>query len=401
MTAVIRVLFLITDFDRGGAERLLYQIVRRLSRERFAPQVACLGGPGYYTEQYRRLNVPVHHLGLWAPRGIAAAGFPLALARSVFGLARLLGREHIEVVQTFLFHANMVGRLAGPLAGTPVVLGAVHTVEPRHWHTLLDGLTFPLGSGEVCVSEAVREFQAQRAKLPLRSLFVIPNGVDAADFSLPAAPFERGTQESLTRRRHARAILGLPPADPVFAFVGRLCEAKALPDLLSAFSIVAARQERAVLAIAGDGPLAPQLRAMVHRMALEGRVRLVGWLDDPGVLYSAADCFVLSSKTEGMPVAALEAMAAGLPLVTTDVAGCIELMVPGETGLLFRQGDVGGLASGMLSVLKEPDQAAQMGRQARERALGRFNLDRMVRRYEALYGKLLSAAYTLKGPRRS
>ena len=397
---MIRVFFLITDFDRGGAERALYEIVRRLRRSLFTPQVACLGGPGYYTEQYRRLNIPVRHLGLRAPRGAEAARFPLALARTVFRLARLLRGERVEVLQTFLFHANMVGRLAGALARTPVVLGAVRTAEPRHSHTLLDGLTFSLGTGEVCVSEAVRGFQAQRADVPPGRLFVIPNGVDPADFAVPSAPFERGTEEGLARRRRARADLGLPQADPVFAFVGRLCEAKALPDLLSAFSVVAARQERAVLVIAGDGPLAPQVRTLAHRRGLEGRVRLTGWLDDPGVLYSAADCFVLSSRTEGMPGVVLEAMAAALPVVSTDAAGCRELIADEGMGLLVGRGDVGALASAMLNMLEEPDRAAHMGQQARRRALSHFNLDHMVRRYEALYGKLLSAWNTLGKPRR-
>ena len=90
---MIRTLFLITDFDRGGAEKALYGLICRLDRGRFAPQVACLGVPGYYTEKYRRLNIPVHHVGLLPPRGMAAVGFPLALVRSVLRLAGLLRRH--------------------------------------------------------------------------------------------------------------------------------------------------------------------------------------------------------------------------------------------------------------------------------------------------------------------
>jgi len=386
---MVRVLFLITEFDRGGAERALYDIVSRLDRERFAPQVACLGGPGYYTERYSALGIPVHHLGLRAPRGLRLAPFALACAGAVLRLSRLLVRERIRVLQTFLFHANLLGRAAALLARTPVVLGGVRTAEPRHSHTLLDGLTFWLVSGEVCVSEAVRRFQAGRAGLPPGKLFVIPNGVCEADFPVPAAPFGLGAEQSLALRGRARAELGLPPAAPVFAFAGRLCEAKAIPDLLRAFLRVARHDLEAVLAIAGDGPLAPEVRRRIARPDLEGRVVLTGWLDDPRALYAAADCLVLSSKTEGMPGAVLEAMASGLPVVATDAPGCEELVLDGQTGFLVGRGRPRELAARMRDVLEDPPRAARMGLAGRARALGAFSLPRLVRRYEALYERLL------------
>lgn len=390
---MIRILYLITEFDRGGAERALYDIVRHLDRSLFEPQVACLGGPGYYSEKYRALGLPVHHLGLRCAHGPAAALFPLGVARCILRLRRLLRREQIEVLQTFLFHANMVGRLAAALARTPVSIGAVRTAEPRHSHTLVDGLTFGLVRGEICVSEAVRQFQVQRAGLPPQRLFVIPNGVDPGEFPVPAAPFACGAEDSLERRRAARTELGLPPEDPVFAFVGRLCEAKALPDLVSAFRAVLRQRGQTVLALAGDGPLAPALRRTAARRQWAGRVRLLGWLDDPRQLYAAADCFVLSSRTEGMPGVVLEAMASGLPVVCTNAPGCAETVTDGEAGLVVRRGDVRALSAAMLTMLENTGRAAQMGRRGRQRALGQFDLRDMVRLYEGLYSELLAQTH--------
>ncbi len=390
---MIRILFLITDFDGGGAEKALYEMVRRLSRDLFAPQVACLGGPGYYTEKYRALDIPVHHFGLTPSCGLAAAGFPVTLMRTAFRLARLLRREHIQVLQTFLFHANILGRFAGSLARTPVVLGAVRTAEPRHMHTLIDGLTFCLTDGEVCVSEEVRRFQARRAGLPLDRLFVVPQGVDAEQYPVPAAPFGMGTQKATARRLRAREAFGLPADRPVFMFLGRLCAAKALPDLLAAFSkLVPGREGPALLAIGGDGPQAGMLRADVCRMGLSERVRLLGWLDDPRSLYAAADCLVLSSTVEGMPRVVLEAMAAGLPVVTTDAPGCDELVLDGETGFVVRRGHTEELASRMTTLLEDPHRAARMGLAGRRRAFASFSLRGTVELYEAIYERLLGGA---------
>ncbi|MDP6438720.1 MAG: glycosyltransferase [Candidatus Brocadiia bacterium] len=395
---MIRVLFLITTFRQGGAERSLYELVRHIDRERFAPQVACLEGEAYYSERFRSLGVPVHHLGLRAlgPPAMGAGSSQLkafgALCGRLAWLAGLLRRERVQVLQTLLLHANLAGRFAGTLARTPVVVGGVRTADPRHWHTLLDGLTFALTRGEVCVSGHVRRFQASRAGLPLGALTVIPNGVDAADFPVSAAPFGLGEPEGLSGRLAARAELGLPPDRPVLAFLGRLAPAKALPDLLSAFAVVAARDERPLLALAGDGPLAAWVRGEVRRLGLGERVVLTGWVSQPARLYAAADAFVLSSVVEGMPRTVLEAMASGLPVVSTDAPGCGELIVEGRTGLIVPRRKPRDLTDALLGLLSDPERAAEFGRRGRERAFAEFNVADLTRRYEALYVRLLQSA---------
>ena len=387
---MIRILFLITEFDRGGAEKALYDLVRQLDTGRFAPQVACLGGPGYYTEKYREIGIATHHLGLKVPQGAGAAAFPIAVVHAALRMGRLLRTEHIQVLQSFLFHANAVGRLAGRLAGTSVVLGAVRTAEPRHTHTLADGLTFWLTDGEVCVSEHVRRFQARRAGLPAGRLFVVPQGVEPADYPVPAAPFGIGSPQAVAQRRQARQALALPPERPVFAFVGRLCEAKALPDLLGAFWGLVRVDPAPLLAIAGDGPLAALVRSTIRQGPLRENALLLGWLDDPRTLYAAADCLVLSSVVEGMPRVVLEAMAAGLPVISTDAPGCDELVLHEETGFLVRRANRDELAARMREMLTDPQRAASMGLAGRGRAFSSFGLREMARRYEALYEQLLA-----------
>ncbi|MGE5192782.1 MAG: GT4 family glycosyltransferase PelF, partial [Deltaproteobacteria bacterium] len=159
--------------------------------------------------------------------------------------------------------------------------------------------------------------------------------------------------------------------------------------LLRAMRLVVDEVSDFVLDIVGDGPDRPALESLCDELRLRGNVRFLGFRDDVHALLPQSDLFVLSSVTEGLPMTLLEAMAAGLPTVSTDVGGISELVAEGETGRLVPPQSPEALAAAILELVRDPERAARMGTAGRRRVAGEFDLRRVVARYEDLYQKLL------------
>jgi len=185
---------------------------------------------------------------------------------------------------------------------------------------------------------------------------------------------------------------------PNVLFVGRFVEKKGLPDLVRAFARVAGEQPKARLVLVGDGPLRPDVERLVRQLGLSARVDLPGFVSqgELHVRFEQAAVFCHPSvtsaagETEGLPFSILEAQAAGLPVVATLHAGLPEGVVDGETGVLVTEGDVGGLARAMRSLLSDKERRGAMSRAAVEHAKERFDLRRQAARLEALYDEILT-----------
>src|SRR5262249_11833986 len=211
----------ITDLDVGGAERALTSLATRLSPERWRVGVFCLSGPGALVEEIRGAGLPCECLDVGRRDPI----------RAVARLASALRRFGPELVQSFLFHANLAARLAAPWAGRPRprVLGGIRVAERRkRWHLTLDRWTSRLVDGEVCVSRGVLACSRDVGGLDPSRLTVIPNGVDPAPIDA-AEPTPRAT-------------IGIPDDAHLALFIGRLDPQKGLPDLLDAAERVIARR---------------------------------------------------------------------------------------------------------------------------------------------------------------
>jgi glycosyltransferase involved in cell wall biosynthesis len=211
----------------------------------------------------------------------------------------------------------------------------------------------------------------------------VPNGV-------PIPP-----PRSEDRRAEARAALGaanlalrMPHDSPVAVFTGRLDPAKGLAELLSAWRRVLARWPTARLWLAGEGPMRPQLEAEIASAGLAGRVVLAGVFDNVDTLLAAADLFVLPSWEEGMSLALLEAMAAGLPIVASDIPGNRDLITPDQSGLLVPVRNTDRLASAIVQLLESRPRGARLGDAAREIAAQRFSLAQMAEAHLALFERL-------------
>lgn len=372
----IRLALCITELDLGGAERAFTELATRLDRRRFVPSVYCLAGrpadpARSCVPQLAEARVPVTYLGLKQPRE-----FTTGLAR----LSQAWRRERPEIVQSFLYHANLLGRVAAWRAGVPHMVTGVRVAERRgRWRLRWDRWTDRLVERHVCVSQAVADFAVASGRLPRGKLVVIPNGVDTAAMreQVPAD----------------LAALGLPPGHRAAIVVGRLDPQKGLAPLLDRLPAVLDRAPRYHLLVVGDGRQAPELAQRAADLGLAGRVHFLGWRNDVPALLKASDLLVLPSLWEGMPNVVLEAMAAGLAVCAFDVEGVAEVLgATGERQVVAPVGNFAGLAEHLTYMLSRPGMLAHLGLANQRRAAAEFTWERMVSAYEALYESLVAGA---------
>lgn len=367
-----RIALCITDLDVGGAELALVELATRLDRTRFCPVVYCLGPRPRRLEascaaRLESMGIAVHCLGarrwidaLWATRR----------------LVLLLREQKPHLLQSFLFHANMVGRVAARWAGVPRVVASIRVAE-RHarWHLWLDRATSGWVDRYVCVSQAVAEFSIHQGGLPRNRVLVIPNGVDLNRY--PA------------RQPADLSQFGIPPHSKTVTFVGRLERQKGVDWLLETAPRWLDAVAEAHLLLVGEGPWYAELVASVRRMGLSGRVHFAGWrLDVPEIL-AASTLLVLPSRWEGMANVVLQAMASGLPVVATNVEGVGEVLVDYPDLQVVEFGDADGFARRVAALLSDPALAATLGRCNRSHVERAFSIEAVVSKFQGLWESLI------------
>ena len=312
---------------------------------------------------------------------VAALGVPIVSLRIrnhadvIAGrrLARLLASGGYDIVH---FHTARAHAMSAFLGWTP----ARRVVTRRMDYPLRGGryarwLYNRGADAVVAISEGVRTALLASGVRPDR-ITVVPSGVDVGRFEIGAA-----------RREDARARLGLRPDEFVVAIVGALEERKGHATLLEAFALV--REPAVRLLCAGTGSLAGALAARRDALGLEERVRFLGYVTDVPALLAAVDAVAMPSRHEGLGVAALEAMAAGRPVVATRVGGLPEV-VGDEAGLLVAPDDAAGLAAAITRLARDPAAARAFGDAGRARAASRFTLAAMAHGTRAVYCALLA-----------
>jgi len=349
----------------------MVELATRLDRAAFEPHVVCLqplpaDASRSLAPALQAAGVPVTSLEI---RGIWNA--PGALVR----LTRLLRKLQPDIVQSFLFHANMLGRVAAWRAGVPRVVAGVRVAERRgRWRLRLDRWTDRLVDKHVCVSQAVAEFMHAQAGLPREKLVVIPNAVDMARYA--------------NVKPIAASELRLPPNRRWVTFIGRLDPQKNLEWLIEHAHQWLATAPAHDLLIVGDGPQRAVLQRLSRHPQIAGRVQLIGWRPEiPGIL-AASDLLVLPSLWEGMPNVVLEAMASGRPVLASDVEGVRELLGD-DPRQLVPPGDTEKWTAGVRTLLTDLPLAAQTGAKNRLRAERVFSPAAMCRAYAELYQSLI------------
>ncbi len=317
----------------------------------------------------RRRGVPVTMLR-YTPSGFSA---------TLHDLVKLIRARGVAVLHTHEFFMNTLGLMASWLTGVPLVA----TVHGRNYYSdrarrrIAYRLVGRFAGRLVTVSEANKRFLTECVGIPPRRVQVIPNGVPLDDRPSPA------TLSAL------RESLGLNQLSPVIGTVGSLYPVKGHRYLIDAAPSVLRRFPQAVFLIVGQGGLREELEAHAARLGIAAHLRFLGHREDVHELLSIYDIFVLPSLSEGMPLALLEAMAAGLPAVASQVGGVTEVLVDRKTGLLVPPGDSRALADAIITLLGDPPLVKQLGEAARQEAATRFSLAGMARAYEGIYTELI------------
>ncbi|HEY3050765.1 MAG TPA: glycosyltransferase family 4 protein [Gaiellaceae bacterium] len=363
-----RVLLVITLAEVGGAQSYIAALLPTLA-ERYDVVLAAYGeGPlreaaadaGARFVSLRHLRRPIR---------------PWRDLAGLVELTRLLRRERPQIVHASSSKAGVLGRMAAAATRVPIRFFTVHgwafsaySGLPSLMYRVADRLMEPLTTVTICVSENELAAGLEAGTCSVERSVVIRNAVDVS---------------SAPRSRHDRAV-------PRLIAVGRLKAPKDFLTLIQAFAALPQGSFEAL--IVGDGPDRAAVEAEIRRLGLDGRVRLAGERDDVPALLADSDAFVLSSRSEGLPVSVLEAMAAELPVVASEVGGLRELVVDGETGILVLPGDAPALATALRRLIEDRDLRGTLGAAGRARAEALFDLAAFRRAHVELYDGQLAGA---------
>jgi glycosyltransferase involved in cell wall biosynthesis len=354
----VSVAVFLTRFEPGGTERQMIELVRLLDPSRFTVHVACFDKRGAWLPRVAERAASIVEFPI---RGFAHPGTMPTLLR----FARWCRRERIEVLQTCDFYANIFGLPGAALAGVPVRIGSRRDLNPDKSpaQIRLQRQAYRCATTVVANCAAARGILLAEGLAPA-SIAVIPNGVD--------------------RPRHESAGVAAEQRTRVIT-VANLRPEKDHETLIAAADLLSADFPDVEFQIVGDGPRRSELEALVRSRRLDDRVSFLGHREDVGRLLSEASIFALPSRSEAFPNGAIEAMAAGLPVVASAVGGLLDLIEHGRTGLLIEPGNPTALADALRQLLTNQTAAARIGEHARAHVQQRYSFERMVKAFEDLY----------------
>ena len=328
-----------------------------------------------------------HDVDLVRARSMSREISPLDDLRTIVGLARLIRRERPAILHTHTAKAGTVGRLAALLAlgaRPPVVVHTFHghvlsgyfSRPKERVFRLLERLLARVTTVLVAVSPQVRDELVAFGIAPPEHFAVIRLGID------------------LERRLDAGTSPApdLPAAGLVIGWAGRMTAVKRVEDTVEALARVRARGVDALLVLVGDGPDRAVAERRAAELGVSADVVLPGAVDEMGAWYRAFDVLLLTSANEGTPVVAIEALAAGTPVVATHVGGVADVVRDGEDGFLVPPGDLDAMADRLELLARDPERRLRMGAAGRERARARYGVARLVEDVDRLYAELLRGA---------
>src|SRR6266446_2436383 len=375
----VNILFVIGQMGMGGSERLVHNLVLRLDRGRFNPSVAWLIGCEVLKE-YEDLQVPLHYV----PK-TKRVDFS-----TMQKLARIIETESIDIVNAQHFMPTIYSYYGCKLAAKKALVFTAHS----RWEIEETSLKWRLAGGyllrrigaSVGVSPDVSSAIQSVFKTKTSQTVTIENGVDTDLF---------GREKDVQGLRDS---LGLADSDVVIGTVGNLKKVKNHLLLLQAFAKVAEELESVKLLIVGRGSMAESddteedLRLFVNNHRLAERVLFLGYRTDIPELLQVMDIFCLTSLREGLPISIMEAMAAGLPVVGTNVQGIRDVITPNVDGILVDRSDVTALKNTLMGLIGDERRRTKLGRAGHEKAMQKYSLRRCVLEYEQLFLSLAKAS---------
>lgn len=361
---------------RAGVEEHLLRLLQGLDRDLFEGYLVC---PDVLTEQFGSdipADVSVARLTLESPFDV----------QGVLRLARLIRRWRPHVVHSHMFRSSLVASPIAFFCGVPVIVETPHVREGWRRGRLkgsfaVDRLVSRVVSRYIAVSEANARYLVDEKGIPAQRVRVIRNGIDLARFD----------RANLSPREIRRAK-GFGESDPLVVVVARLEPQKGHRVLLEALSRVIREFPALRVALVGDGALREELEQLARSLGLERVIHFAGRQPDPENWLSMADITVLPSFYEGLPIAAIESLAVGTPVVATAVDGTPEVVVNGKTGLTVPPGDPGALAASICRMVASRELRCEFGRAGRHWVMSHFGREQQVAKTQELYLGALSDA---------
>lgn len=366
LVSPLRLLFVVPR-AQGGLARHVLELLRHLDRRRFLPLVAC-PPKGSVAQEAEGLGVEVSPLSI-------GPGGSRCLFRS-WTLARLASSLKADIVHAHGLNAGLTAAWARRLAPSARLICTLHSFPPSCGWATRRALRAIAARAErvIAVSEALAraavELGGRRARV-----VVIPNGVEL---------------EAAAGRSDVRAWLSLPAEAKLVGMVARLAPQKGVDIFIEAARLAGEQMPGLRFILAGEGPLRAAAEAQVRSLGLEGRLILTGHWEKARELIRELDLLVVASTSEGSPLAPLEAMAEGKPVVAAAAGGVPEIVKDGETGRLVAPGEPSLLAAAMVEVLSDPQRARALGAAGRRRAGEEFSLRQMVGRTQELYEEVFA-----------
>jgi len=374
-----RVMQLVLSLDIGGLEMLVVDLVKNLDRQKFEPIVCCL------------------HTGSLADR-ITSDGIKLIHIEKkhnidyglILKLVKVLKQEYIDIIHSHNKAVHFYAVLAAKIAGIPIIhtkhgrnlpKGDINNIDNSVKTKLYRRISYLMTDLTVAVSYDAKRFALQTDGMPEEKIITIHNGIDTVKYNKTL---------SKDQIKEMKQFMGIAEHNLIIGNVARLSREKDHNTLLAAFAIVSNELRNVKLIIVGDGPLSEELQAKSIALNISSNVLFLGMRNDIPELLKLFDIAVLSSITEGIPLTLLEAMAAGLPIVATNVGGNPEVVEDQITGLLVPAKNPSALAEAMIHLLKNENKRIEMGEAGRKRVQKYFNLDLMVKQYEAIYETFLT-----------
>jgi glycosyltransferase involved in cell wall biosynthesis len=356
-----RIAQVINSIGLGGVPQSVYQLVKHLPRDRYRTFVYVLRN---YTDH---ADVRSETIQRFEDLGVTVR-LPLRDEKKFNVVGEIAGwiqQDRPHILHTHSYKPNIYGRLAGIMCHNPELslVAHYHNYYDNKWaeddSLIYDQLLAKQTDAIVACSHSVAKHVCERVGIESQAISVISNGVDLQRF---AAKIDSAT---------ARRELGIEPEVPVLGVVGRISAQKGLDDFIRAAALIHAQQPETQFIIAG-APESPKLlralQGLTQELGLQDRLRFLGHVADMPQVYAALDLLVLPSRWEGFGLVLAEAMAAGKPVVATNVGGIPEVVADGETGLLVPPAAPGELAEAIIKLLTDPARAARMAEQGRRRA---------------------------------
>lgn len=360
----IKILFLINNLSLGGAELMLLDLIKNLDHKKYEIAVGTVMGGGELEEKYREAGIPLY---LYVKKG--KLGFDV-----IKNFRKIIREFQPHIVHTHLLSADTWGRIAAILEQSKIIVTTEHNValEENGFIKSIKHFLSYYSDRVIAPSLGIKKYSVRKELIDAGRIEVIYHGIDLAKFpfrGVRVARYGDGQVELLN--------------------IGRLVPQKGQRILIEALAKLDDVYPDARLKIAGQGPLKDSLIEVADRLHVGEKVDFVGPVFPPNPLLEKSDIFVFSSIYEGLGLAALEALAVGIPVIASDIPGVNEFVIDEETGLLFESENSDELVEKIIHLLKNPELQEHMILHGRAMVEERFTVERMAGEYDELYGKLL------------